>query len=116
MILTLVSLVLAVLCYTVSQLAQHGKLQRESKVDGFWGKHSHRRKYKGNNSTLGERWPTSTNLTIFLTDGYHLMQWFMFNFLSLSITFALGFDWYLLAGVWGGIHLIHWAAYKFLKH
>lgn len=107
----------AIACYTLGQLQQHSKLKwmDEAKPFNFIGRQSHRRKYKNYNSASGERWFTSTNLTVFLTDFYHLMQFFMFNFLSLSITFAIGFDWYLLAGVWTGIHFVHAGFYKLLQ-
>jgi hypothetical protein len=117
MILSSIFLALAISCYSISQLQQHGKLawMNPDKPFAFWGKLSHRRKYRLYNSGSGERWPTSTTLTVFLTDGYHFCQWLMFNFLSLSTTFALGFTWWTLAGVWMGIHLIHWAVYKLLS-
>lgn len=130
-------LIPAIAAYSIGQLVQHGKIRWSKDVFGFWGEESDRRKYHRKPRTpdggywitgakvnwytrlfkikYAERWPTSTNLTVFLTDGYHLMQFFMFIFLSLSITFAIGFDWWLLAGVWSGIHLVHFGVYKLLQ-
>lgn len=110
-------LIASVGCYSLSQLQQHGKLRwmDETKPFNFIGRQSHRRKYKNYNSASGERWFTSTTLTVFLTDFYHLMQFFMFIFLSLSITFAAGFDWWLLIKIWSGIHLLHFGVYKMFQ-
>jgi len=37
-----------------------------------------------------ERFPLSATALVFLTDGFHLMQWLAINFFTLSIAFALG--------------------------
>src|SRR5688500_20374183 len=101
-------LALAIACYSISQLAQHGKIKWKSKdPHGFWGESMDRRKYKNFSTVAGERWPTSTNLTVFLTDGYHLMQFFVFLFLSLSVACAIGFTWKLFSLVWILIHICH---------
>ncbi len=37
-----------------------------------------------------ERFPLSATALVFLTDGFHLMQWLAINFLTLAIAFSLG--------------------------
>lgn len=44
-------------------------------------------KYKNRNKTNGPAFPFSTNLLIFVTDGYHLMQFIFEN--SLFLSFAI---------------------------
>lgn len=134
-------LIPAIAAYSISQLQQHGKL-RFARIDtlkgrlSFFGYSSDKRKYRGIwNGPISftlmqpkdnwyyrtfkiahrERWFTSTNLTVAFTDGYHMCQALFLLFLSLSITFAIGFDWLLLAGVWSGIHIIHAGVYKLLQ-
>jgi hypothetical protein len=115
-ILSILSFALAVICYTISQLAQHGKIKWKSKdPHGFWGESMDRRKYKNFSTVAGERWPTSTNLTVFLTDGYHFCQFMFFNLLALAFTLAIGFNLWLLAGMLIGIRLVHGAVYKYLS-
>lgn len=128
-------LIPAIAAYSISQLAQHGKLKSKD-IRGFWGQWSSDRKYdlwKRSGIMIDkvqapknwyyrffkikykERFPLSATALVFLTDGYHMCQFLMFLFLSLSITFAIGFDWYLLAGVWTGIHFVHAGFYKLLQ-
>lgn len=121
-------LIPAIACYTMIQMYGFGKLRWSKPGNGFWGYASDIRKYKFPHELAPDTWyyrfynlryrekfPLSATLLVFLTDGYHLMQFFMFIFLSLSITFAIGFDWYLLAGVWTGIHFVHAGFYKLLQ-
>lgn len=124
MILTILTMIAAVLCYAVSQLQQHGKLRwaNDKLPFSFWGKLGYRRKYKKYNSASGERWPTSTNITVFLTDGYHLMQ-FLHHLLlacSLGLLFEIKiFDFngnvQAMVLVWLIIKGTHGATYKFLS-
>lgn len=109
--IALICLALAiVVAYAISQLQQHGQLRWSKKPFGFWGEFSHVRKYK--EDTHEPRFPLSTTLLVFLTDGYHFMQFWMFNFLALSLTFAHGWNWYLFGGLMIGIRLVHWLARK----
>lgn len=126
-------LIASVGCYSISQLQQHGKLRWGQNAHySFWGEGSWRQKYKGHGTSklepspnnwyykffklkYAERFPLSTTFLSFLTDGYHFMQFFMFIFLSLSITFAAGFDWWLLLRIWSGIHLLHFGVYKMFQ-
>lgn len=75
-LLNIIIFCLGVVVYSLKELQSHGKLKwmKDDKPYGFWGKLSYRRKYKKYYPELGERWPTSTNLTVMFTDFYHLMQ------------------------------------------
>jgi hypothetical protein len=46
MILSILFLLLAIGCYSISQLALHGKLKWMKNDNGFWGHDSYIRKYK----------------------------------------------------------------------
>jgi hypothetical protein len=114
--LSLLLLALAVVAYGVSQLQQHGKLRWMSdKPFDLWGKLSHRRKYKRYNSASGPRFFLSTTWLVFLTDGYHFMQFWQFNFIALAFTFAIGFNWWLLLSILIGIRIIHFITYRLLQ-
>lgn len=113
MILALVSLVIAIGCYSVSQLQQHGKLKWSKDDESFWGWSSDKRKYKP--GTKEPKFFLSTTWLVFTTDGYHFAQFMAANFLSVAFTFALGFNWWLLLGVWLLIHVIHATLYHLLQ-
>lgn len=96
--MTIALFIAAVVCYTISQAAQHGKL--EHWPDGFWGTQAYRRKYKRKPTlTLApknwyytffkipyrELFPGSATIFVFLTDGYHLSQAAFKVFLCLTI-------------------------------
>ena len=107
MIPAAIFLVLAISCYSCAQLLNHGKFKYSKPGTGFWDHDSDKRKYN--------KLSIYKTFMVFLSDGYHLMQWLFFNSLSLSITFAIGFDWWLLLGTWSLIHITHWAIYNTLK-
>jgi len=107
MIFALLFTSLAIGCYSISQLLNHQKFKYSKEGTGFWDHDSDKRKY--------DKLSIYKTFMVFLTDGYHLCQWLFFNFLSLSITFAIGFDWWLLLGTWILIHITHWAIYNTLK-
>lgn len=133
MVLALVFLVLAIGCYSISQLQQHGKLKWMGKGFGFWGVRSWNRKYKWDTNGIvirapknlyykyfarvpfKERFPLSATLLVFTTDGYHLMQFFFFLFISLSSGMALQLNWWLIAVVWLLVHLVHFGAYRIFQ-
>ena len=98
----MIAFVLAVVCYTVSQLQLHGKLSEDE--TGFWGNDSWRNKYKYPADKAlfeygkgwyyrlfkikyKERFPLSATLLVSLTDGYHLMQLFFKGLLCVAIVF-----------------------------
>jgi hypothetical protein len=116
LIIAFILFVVAVAAYAICDLDDHGKLRWDSEdYYGFWGKLSDYRKYKlvGTYDEIirethfrpekapknwyyknwfwtikyKERWLTSTNLTVFLTDGWHLMQFVFIN--SLLLGFAM---------------------------
>lgn len=101
MILSLICFALAVACYGISQLIMHGKSRFRGE---FWDISAWQKKYKrikvplSRDNYLGwgfvdapdnwyyklinvryiERWPTSTSLTVFLTDGLvYLGTWYL---------------------------------------
>lgn len=119
MLTSIIFLVLAIACRTIGELQQHGKLRwmepdlsKGRTVFSFWGKLSHTRKYKNHDSEQGPAFFLSTTLLVSLTDGYHHMQFWMFNFLSLSLSFAIGWDWWLFISLMVGIRLLHAGVYK----
>lgn len=130
MILSLIFLSLAVACYSIRERYYHGKLkwQNEKKPRGFWGARCDLRKYgdplkpapnnwyyKLNDLKYKEKFPLAGSLLVWTTDGPHHLQFWLFNFLSLSIIFALGFQWLTLGLVWGLIHILHATIYRLLS-
>lgn len=103
--IALICLAFAIVAYAISQLQQHGQLLWGKKGLGFWDGDSDKRKYMS-------KIPFARTLFVFLTDGYHFMQFWMFNLLALSLTFANGWNWWLFGGLMIGIRLVHWAARK----
>jgi hypothetical protein len=110
-IYSLIAAVVMIALYRITQLAQHGQLKLGDKTGfdapwRFWGNKSYERKYKRNKvleksyahfkapynwyyRTFGikykERWFTSTWLTVFATDGYHLLQFLWLKLFYLII-------------------------------
>lgn len=127
-LLTIISLIASIGCYSISQLLIHEKFKWLARDYSFWGGKTYLRKYKFpldsnvNNwyyrffkIKYKERFPLSATFLVFLTDGYHLNQALFMLFVSLSVTFALGFSWWLLLGVWSLIHIVHFITYKVLS-
>jgi hypothetical protein len=128
MILSLLFLSLAIACRSVVELWNHGKLKWSKEDDSFWGEHSHTRKYANPLDApkdnwyyrffkIGslEKWPTSATFTVMFTDGAHMCQALFMLSLGLSVSFALTFSWWTLAGVWALVHGVHFTAYKLLS-
>jgi hypothetical protein len=113
MTVSLICLAVAALCYAVSQLQQHGKLVWSNPVKprGFWGKDSDKRKYKYN-CTHEPAFPLSTTLLVFVTDGYHFMQWLMKIFIALAFVPFVG--WWSL-GYWAVFTVVFAIGYKFMQ-
>lgn len=132
--LSILSLIAAVVCYSISQLQQHGKLKWSKGYYGFWDERSYERKYKRDSDSdpLGyvkfpapdnfyykriarvqykERWFTSSNLTVMFTDGYHACQHLSFVLFGLSIALLLPDLRYFFL-VWGIITLTHFTVYR----
>lgn len=60
-----------------SDAQMSGSLQRRFNItdpNSFWGVQSWTRKYAQGNPFLGEKFFLSSNLLVFLTDGWHLMN------------------------------------------
>jgi hypothetical protein len=132
-VLSLFLFACGIVAYAISQLQQHGKLRWMVKPFSFWGDDSDRRKYKRKPSPeynyfmtgapvnwyyklirekYAERWPTSTWLTVSLTDGYHLMQSVSFLCFGGSISLALHIGFLY---IWFGILVVHTATRKLLS-
>lgn len=126
--ITLVFLVLAVLCFTVSQLHIHkkGRWIDSAGMYSFFGAASYRRKYKSkmiHDSVIGsepfpvkapqtwyykffkipyrEAFPLSATLLVNFTDLYHLSQMFFKLFLALSFAPLTGW-------IWAGVIWVLW--------
>ncbi len=126
MILSICAFAIAVALYTISQLQQQSKLRGQKGDASFWGERSWERKYKarvvgGTKSTIDvevkERWPTSSTLTVFLTDGYHLMQFcFTILFCLSAVSYEREFGFWIDGCVyWGVWHLSFWSVYNSLQ-
>lgn len=109
---------LSVVCYIVSQLQQQGKLiwMDEDKPDSFWGEDSHLRKYKNVGAVVRDEpaFFASTTFLVFLTDGYHLMQFFMNVFgIAAIITFEKFWPlWAQFLLLYAIRHVIWWLLYE----
>lgn len=93
MILSIALFILAVVAYSAKELQAFNKLKWSKNDMSFWGFDSYLRKYKVKNGREliapkdnryykffkikhREKWFTSATLTVALTDGFHLMQFF----------------------------------------
>jgi hypothetical protein len=56
-------------------------------------------KWKGNNPVMGERFWGSSTIFVWLTDGWHLVQFFMIKFIFLAVLFHSEFIMADLIGV-----------------
>lgn len=133
MIQIIVAFMLALMCYSISQLQQHGKLKWMDKGFGFWGAQSWYRKYKRIvkvnepydfepapkmwyykliGSKYKERWFTSTWLTVAYTDGYHACQSLMFLFLSFGISQLSHINFFI---VWPSLLVVFSLTYRILQ-
>lgn len=127
-IISIISLILAIACRSMSELALHGKLRWSKSDDSFWGEESHYRKYanpldapKDNwyyrlfNIGYKERFPLSATALIFLTDGYHFCQWAYHIFLSLTLALLYGFSYIVWGACWLLIVGVHSLVYHLLS-
>ncbi|HEY3385784.1 MAG TPA: hypothetical protein VGK46_04700 [Saprospiraceae bacterium] len=122
MIWTILSLIAAVLCYSIRELYYHGKLkwQDEKKPFGFWGENSDYRKYKMEDGhTLPpkdnwyyrffdidhlEKFPGSATGFVLVSDGVHLLQTAFKLFLALSFAPLTGW-------IWAGVIWLIWGIF-----
>ena len=134
MALKLIFVLLASACWgTMSKYLFHGDSKNPY---GFWGKESYKRKYKKSSySQVGsyslvdapnttyykffkikykEKFPWSATMLVFVTDGFHLAQWFMIKFIIAAIT--LDWRWYLIYWfAWTVMFTIIWTRLKWNK-
>lgn len=129
MILSTIFFALAVVCYAINQLWNHGKLKTNSH---FWDSVSYLNKYDTKNVALKaplnnwyykffkipykERFPGSATIFVFLTDGMHLTQ-FLFNlFIPLAMSSGhLQVYWNVFLIYWTVWHITFTLAYKLLS-
>lgn len=127
----LIFTMLAAACWAVmSHLQFHNKRTTPFKRYTFFGSESWKRKYKRAPSRTGivssydlyaapdnwyydffgvkykEKFPWSATALVFITDGYHLAQWFMIKFILLAMTVTYNhsfhFDWIGFLLLWAG--------------
>src|SRR5687768_7244559 len=101
-IYSLIAAVVMIALYRITQMIQHGQIKWSKDDEDFWGNESWRLKYKSDDSGFlidapenwyyklfkidyKERWFTSTWLTVFATDGYHLLQFIWLKLFYLII-------------------------------
>ena len=133
----LIFVIIAAACWGImSKYLFHG---RSDKPYSFWGKESWKRKYKkyeydpsvgfkGYNLIAApdtpyyrffkikykEKFPWSSTLLVFITDGFHLAQWFMIKFIIAAIT--LDWRWYLAYWItWTAVFTSVWTWQKWRK-
>lgn len=102
---SIIALIFLIGFYRTCQMAQHGKLSNNEY--GFFGSESWLRKYKTVGTKLLPRWPTSTTLTVFVTDWYHLSQFLWLRCLNLIVADSLLFPFWKT-------FIISWAATSIL--
>lgn len=107
MILSLTLFTLGVFCYAIKELQSHGKLKGMGPGTGFWDERSWVRKWKWDfkdTHIVGkESFPGSSTVFVWLTDGYHFMQWFYIKLFILSIVlYEPLFTWYYDGGIFLG--------------
>lgn len=81
---------LGVCCYAIKDLQSHSKLRGQKGDASFWGEESWKRKWKRsqhnkNAVTDQEAFWGSSRFFVFVTDGYHLMQFFYMKLFIASI-------------------------------
>lgn len=117
---------LAMVAYTLSQWAIHRGYSEKVDSNSFWGMNAWSRKYKFPNDApdnwyyklfnikYQERFPLSTTLLVFLTDGYHMCQFFFHIFIIASIvTFEQHWPlWQHFVLLYAVRHVIWWALYE----
>lgn len=143
--ISILFLSLAAVCYAVkTYLTFHNTDKRQADKYNFWGTESWNRKYKKAN-IIGqplisynkyaapdnlyysffdikyrEKFPWSATALVFVTDGYHLVQWFMIKFIILAMTVSYGtygfsFDWIEALLLWGAWTFVFSVVYARMK-
>lgn len=116
---SLIAWAIAVACYAISQLMMHSKLKWAKAGTGFWDEQSWKRKWKptdlGSFHVVGvERFWGSSRWFVFLTDGYHLMQFFFIKLFVLSIVlYVPAYSWVIDGGIFLGTwYIVFSVTYK----
>lgn len=88
-IISLTFIVLAAICNSIMDVTQHHWNESIfSKYNGFWfAKDSWKNKYKNRDKKQGRKFPGSTTIFVFVTDGWHFFQSMMITFFVLSAIF-----------------------------
>lgn len=122
MILSISSFALGVGLYAISQLVMHGKLRWQKVGASFWGKNSHLRKWKYNPALdmydgQKEAFWGSSRWFVFVTDGYHLMQFFFIILFSISaVSYETIVNRWVDGGIyWGVWHICFWITYTLFQ-
>jgi len=123
----LILLGLSISAYSIRELQSQGKLRWQKEDASFWGNDSWTRKYKTSNGIpipasgryyklikvhYLERWPTSTWLTVNLTDAYHALQSASFLLLAGAFSLLSGSNFFI---IWLGVIFVHFLTYKILS-
>jgi len=104
LITALILFIIAAVAYAIKDLQSHFKFKWEGKHTSFWGNNSWMRKYNYTEDMYRtplpdnwyyntfkieykERFPGSATIFVFMTDGWHLMQFVFLN--SLLLGFAV---------------------------
>lgn len=127
--ISILCFILAVVAYTISQLAIQGKIRwNNDDRHSFWGVGSWLRKYAAAPAPdnwyyrffkleYKERFPGSATIFVMFTDGYHLSQAVFLILLCISIaTHNLFFNWWIDAIIYRVIFgVVFTGAYKWLS-
>lgn len=102
----LIIFIIGSVAYAIKDLISQGKLKFASDPTGFWGEHSYLRKYKNPYVDAPNNWyykrfkinykeafPGSATCLVFLTDGFHLMQFVMLKCMAIAPAVLLGVWW-----------------------
>lgn len=111
MVVVIVCVVLSAASKVLMDLSSEGRLPWNP---DYWDKmRSWKNKWKNGDPAQGERWFTSSTLTVLFSDGWHLMQFFHLNFLFCTL---LVFDSLLHVAIYRVVFgLTFEPLYRFLK-
>lgn len=59
-----------------------------------------------------EKFPLSATALVWLTDGFHLVQFFMIKFFCAAVAFAVGGPWWMILAVFAGVRLIWYIVFN----
>jgi len=87
----------------------------------FWNPDlSWKNKYKNGSPAQGARFPGSTTLFVFVTDGWHLFKFVMLNSYLLAVTIPIAFllsaSLWMTLGIFAGLKLLQGVLFNLLYH